>query len=29
MLVTRIGRLAASRMREVCGALEVAVDCSR
>ena len=26
-LVTRIGRLADTRMREVCGALEVAVDC--
>jgi len=29
VLVTRIGRLADSRMREICGALEVAVDCSR
>lgn len=27
VLVTRLGRLADSRMREVCGALEVAVDC--
>lgn len=26
-LVTRLGRLADSRMREVCGALEIAVDC--
>lgn len=28
-LVTRLGRLADSRMREVCSALEVAVDCER
>ncbi|PYI68201.1 toxin [Arthrobacter livingstonensis] len=27
VLVTRLGRLADSRMREICGALEVAVDC--
>lgn len=27
VLVERIGRLADARMREVCGALEVAVDC--
>src|SRR5919106_3941451 len=26
VLVTRLGRLADSRMREICGALEVAVD---
>lgn len=26
-LVARLGRLADSRMREICGALEVAVDC--
>jgi len=26
-LVTRLGRLADSRMHEICGALEVAVDC--
>lgn len=28
-LVSRIGRLADSRMREICAALEVAVDCER
>jgi mRNA interferase MazF len=28
LLVTRLGRLADSRMREICGALEVAVDCT-
>lgn len=28
VLVTRLGRLADSRMREVCAALGVAVDCS-
>jgi mRNA interferase MazF len=28
-LVDRIGRLTDARMREVCAALEVAVDCSR
>ena len=28
VLVTRIGRLAGARMRAVCTALEVAVDCS-
>ncbi len=27
VLVTRLGRLADSRMRAICGALEVAVDC--
>ncbi len=27
VLVTRLGRLADARMREICGALEVAVDC--
>ncbi len=27
VLVARLGRLADSRMREICGALEVAVDC--
>jgi mRNA interferase MazF len=27
VLVVRLGRLADSRMREICGALEVAVDC--
>lgn len=27
VLVNRLGRLADSRMREICGALEVAVDC--
>jgi len=27
VLVTRLGRLGDSRMREICGALEVAVDC--
>ena len=27
VLVERLGRLADSRMREICGALEVAVDC--
>ena len=27
VLVTLLGRLADSRMREICGALEVAVDC--
>ncbi len=26
-LVSRLGRLADARMREICGALEVAVDC--
>lgn len=29
VLVERIGRLADRRMREVCGALEVALDCGR
>lgn len=29
MLVDRLGRLADLRMREICGALEVAVDCGR
>lgn len=29
VLVERLGRLADARMREICGALEVAVDCSR
>jgi mRNA interferase MazF len=28
VLVDRVGRLAESRMREICAALEVAVDCS-
>jgi mRNA interferase MazF len=28
-LVERLGRLSDSRMREVCAALEIAVDCSR
>jgi mRNA interferase MazF len=28
VLVNRLGRLADTRMREICGALEVAVDCS-
>lgn len=27
VLVSRLGRLADARMREICGALEVAVDC--
>jgi mRNA interferase MazF len=27
VLVTRLGRLGDSRMQEICGALEVAVDC--
>jgi mRNA interferase MazF len=27
VLVNRLGRLADTRMREICGALEVAVDC--
>ena len=29
MLVERIGRLSDDRMRQICGALEVAVDCQR
>lgn len=29
VLVERLGRLADARMREICGALEVAVDCPR
>lgn len=29
VLVGRLGRLAESRMREICGALEVAVGCQR
>lgn len=29
VLVTRLGRLADWRMHEICGALEVAVDCQR
>lgn len=29
ILVQRVGRLAESRMREICAALAVAVDCSR
>ncbi len=29
LLVERLGRLAEARMREVCAALEVAVDCRR
>ncbi len=29
VLVERLGRLSDARMREVCGALEVAVDCPR
>jgi mRNA interferase MazF len=28
LLVDRLGRLSAERMRQVCAALEVAVDCS-
>jgi mRNA interferase MazF len=28
-LVARLGRLSDDRMREICGALEVAVDCQR
>ena len=28
VLVDRLGRLASARMREICGALAVAVDCS-
>jgi mRNA interferase MazF len=28
VLVNRLGRLADTRMREICGALEIAVDCS-
>lgn len=28
VLVERLGRLADARMREICGALEVAVDCT-
>ena len=28
-LVDRLGRLGDSRMRDICAALEVAVDCSR
>jgi mRNA interferase MazF len=28
VLVSRLGRLADPRMREICGALEVAVDCT-
>ncbi len=28
VLVERLGRLSESRMREVCSALEVAVDCA-
>jgi mRNA interferase MazF len=28
VLVSRVGRLADTRMREICGALEVAVDCA-
>ncbi len=28
VLVSRLGRLADTRMREICGALEVAVDCT-
>jgi mRNA interferase MazF len=28
VLVSRLGRLADTRMREICGALEVAVDCA-
>jgi mRNA interferase MazF len=27
VLVSRLGRLADTRMREICGALEIAVDC--
>ena len=27
-LVSRLGRLADTRMREICGALEIAVDCT-
>jgi mRNA interferase MazF len=29
ILVSRLGRLADARMRDICAALEVAVDCSR
>jgi mRNA interferase MazF len=29
VLVSRLGRLADDRMRDICTALEVAVDCSR
>jgi len=29
LLVTRLGRLADARMHEICGALEIAVDCRR
>jgi mRNA interferase MazF len=29
VLVSRLGRLADDRMRDICAALEVAVDCSR
>ena len=29
VLVSRLGRLADTRMRDICAALEVAVDCSR
>jgi len=29
LLVTRLGRLADSRMRQICRALDVAVDCQR
>jgi mRNA interferase MazF len=29
VLVSRLGRLADARMRDICAALEVAVDCSR
>jgi mRNA interferase MazF len=28
VLVSRLGRLADARVRDICGALEVAVDCS-
>jgi mRNA interferase MazF len=28
VLVSRLGRLADARMREICGALEIAVDCA-
>jgi mRNA interferase MazF len=28
VLVSRLGRLADTRMREICGALEIAVDCT-
>ena len=27
VLVARLGRLAEARMREICGALDVAIDC--